>query len=74
MKFLPGDRLHCPNRISRGNGSEPCNKPIEVNVPSRTWAIVRIMEIPHCHPGELWVTCKRRSCHAQLAIRSEPVA
>ena len=79
VNFLPGERLHCPNRISRGNGSEPCKKPIKVNglaveLPSRTRAVVRVMAIPHCHPGELWITCERRSCRAQLAIRSEPVA
>ena len=74
MRFHPGERLCCPARISRGNGSEPCGRPIEMNLPSRTRASVRVMGIPHCKPGEVWVVCKRKSCRAQLAIQFEGVA
>ena len=74
MTFHPGEWLRCPARISRGNGSEPCRKPIEIQLPSRTRAEVRVVAIPHCKPGEAWVVCKRKSCRAQLAIQFEGVA
>ena len=74
MTFHPGEWLRCPARISRGNGSEPCRKPIEIQLPSRTRAEVRVVAIRHCKPGEIWVVCKRKSCRAQLAIRFEGVA
>ena len=37
--------MRCPARISRGNGSEPCRKPIEIQLPSRTRAEVRVIAI-----------------------------
>ena len=74
MTFYPGEWLRCPARISRGNGSEPCRKPIEIQLPSRTRAEVRVVAIPQCKPGEVWVVCKRKSCLARLAIRFEGVA
>lgn len=75
MTFHPGETVRCPARISRASGSEVCRRPIEMlNLPSRTRANVRVMAIVRCKPGEIWVTCKRRSCRAQLAIRFEGVA
>ena len=74
MTFHPGEWLRCPARISRGNGSEPCGRTLEIGVPPMTRASVRIMAIPRCKPGEVWVVCKRKSCLAQLAIRFEGVA
>ncbi len=74
MRFFPGDRLHCPARISRGNGSESCRRPIEIDLPPQTIATVRVVAILKCYPGEGHMVCKRRSCRAQLAIRLEGVA
>jgi len=74
VRFFPGDRLHCPARISRGNGSEPCRRPIEIDLPPQTLATVRVVAISHFRAGEILVTCKRRSCRAQLGILPMPVA
>lgn len=74
LMFSPGEWLRCPARISRGNGSEPCRKPIEIQLPARTRAEVRVVAIPHYRPGEVRIECKRKSCRAQLAIRFEGVA
>lgn len=73
VRFFPGERLHCPAQIRRGNGSKPCRRPIEIDLPSRTRAEIRVVAIPHFRAGEVLVTCKRRSCRAQLAIQFEGV-
>ncbi len=74
MKFSPGERLHCPNRISRGNGTAACWYPIEILLPPETRATGRVAAIPRYYPGEAQVECKRRGCRAQLAIRLDGVA
>ncbi len=74
MTFYPGERLRCPARIARDNGSEPCGRPIEIQLPARTRAEVRVVAIPHFKAGEVLVECKRKCCRAQLAIRFEGVA
>ncbi len=74
MTFYPGERLRCPARIARGNGSQPCGRPIEIRLPPRTRAEVRVVAIPHFQAGEVLVECKQKRCRAQLAIRFEGVA
>ncbi len=74
MTFYPGERLRCPARIARGNGSECCRRPIEIRLPPRTRAEVRVVAIPHFQAGEVHIECKRKCCRAQLAIRFEGVA
>ncbi len=74
LTFYPGEWLRCPARIARDNGSECCGRPIEIRLPPRTRAEVRVVAIPHFKAGEVHIECKRRSCRAQLAIRFEGVA
>ena len=74
MTFSPGEWLRCPARIARGNGSEPCGRPIKIRLPPRTRAEVRVVAIPHFKAGEALVECERKCCRAQLAIRFEGVA
>ena len=74
MTSYPGEWLRCPARIAQDNGSECCGRPIEIKLPPRTRAEIRVAAIPYYHPGEVHVECKRKCCRAQLAIRFEGVA
>ncbi len=59
VTFFSGDQMRCPARISRGNGSELCGRPIEIDLPPQTRAKVRVVVIPQYHPGEARVAAFR---------------